>query len=385
MPMCLSLVLGLVALQTQPLVEVKSAEDLKRALTGAKPGAVIVVAAEELQGGIFVSDVHGTEGHPITLRSGSPSGKTTIKGGGSGLQLSKVSHIKIQGFAFRGARDNGLNIDDGGTYDAPSHHITLVDLDISDLPEGNHDGIKLSGIDDFEVRDCTVSRWGGSAIDMVGCHRGKIKSCEFNFGGDSGVQMKGGTSNVTVESCSFVNYGQRGVNMGGSTGFEFFRPPLRAIASGQRFEAKDLTVQGCQFVQGGAPFAFVGVDGAVVHYNTVISPEKWVVRILQETQDPSFVPCRKGVFERNFVIYKSSNWGEGGFNIGPKTDPASFVVKDNYWSFEDRGPQSRPQPPVKEKDGVYGKPITLFKAGPNGFMTPQDPAARSFGAYAFNP
>ena len=42
------------------------------------------------------------------------------------------------------------------------------------------------GLDDFQVLNCTVERWGkdsGSAIDMVGCHRGLILNGTFRAGG----------------------------------------------------------------------------------------------------------------------------------------------------------------------------------------------------------
>jgi len=40
----------------------------------------------------------------------------------------------------------------------------------------------------------------------------------------SGVQAKGGTSEVVIQACTFLGAGQRAINVGGSTGLEFFRP-----------------------------------------------------------------------------------------------------------------------------------------------------------------
>jgi hypothetical protein len=90
-----------------------------------------------------------------------------------------------------------------------------------------------------------------------------------------------------VRNCTFINAGQRGVNLGGSTAMKVFRP------LGAKYEAKDITVEGCRFVGSLSPVAFVGVDGAVVRYNTIYQPERWVVRILQETTEADFVPSRK--------------------------------------------------------------------------------------------
>ena len=86
-------------------------------------------------------------------------------------------------------------------------------------------------------------------------------------------------------------------NIGGSTELQFFRPPLKPGEA--HWEAKHIRVEGNTFIGGGAAVAFVGVDGAVVRYNTIYHPDRWVIRILQETTEPGFVACRNGRFERN--------------------------------------------------------------------------------------
>src|SRR5207302_456185 len=102
---------------------------------------------------------------------------------------------------------------------------------------------------------------------------------------------------VSIRGCKFEEAGDRGVNIGGSTGVPFFRPALASIPANGRYEAKDIRVEACTFRGSNAPFAFVGVDGAIVRYCTVFHPHKWVLRILQETQMEGFVPSRNGVFE----------------------------------------------------------------------------------------
>jgi hypothetical protein len=162
---------------------------------------------------------------------------------------------------------------------------------------------------------------------------------------------------VTVRNCTFLNVGQRGVNLGGSTGLKLFRPP------GVNYEAKDVTVEGCRFVGGLAPVAFVGVDGAVVRYNTIYRPERWIVRILQENTAAGFVPSRGGRFERNLVVFDSRL--RFPINIGGKTEPKSFRFLENFWFAEDDPRRSRPQLPTPEEGGVYGTDpeVTLDKQG----------------------
>jgi hypothetical protein len=139
---------------------------------------------------------------------------------------------------------------------------------------------------------------------MVGCHRGLIEGCRFlgreGFSQATGPQTKGGSSEIVIRRCLFVDAGQRAVNLGGSTGMAYFRPP------GARYEARDITVEGCVFVGSQAPIAFVGVDGATVRYNTIYRPSRWVMRILQETTEPGFPPCRNGRFEHNLIVFRAA-------------------------------------------------------------------------------
>ena len=171
---------------------------------------------------------------------------------------------------------------------------------------------------------CTVEGWGGQGIDMVGCHRALIEGCTFRgkpgFGQQIAVQAKGGSSDVTVRRCTFLNVGQRGVNLGGSTGPKVFRP------QGARYEAKDITVEGCRFVGGMAPVAFVGVDGATVRYNTIYRPEKWVVRILQENTADGMVPSRNGRFERNLIVFRAGTGARSAVNVGPEDGAGELHV-----------------------------------------------------------
>lgn len=360
-------------------VTVDTTATLRQALRSAKPGTTVSIAPGDYEG-FFVSDVHGGPGTPITVRGADVDKPPRFKGG---VQFSKVSHLTITGISIEGATTNGLNIDDGGDLGKPSHHVTLRNVRVRDLPRGNHDGIKLSGVDDFEVADSTVESWGGSGIDMVGCHRGKIVKCVFRKGGDSAVQAKGGSADVDVLRCHFEDFGQRGVNIGGSTGLPYFRPPVTAMPASGRYEAKNVTVAGCTFLRGGASVAFVGVDGARVRFNTIYRPGRWAFRILQETTEPGFLPSRGRVFSDNLVVFRSDEWSAGGVNIGPGTAPETFTFARNFWFCLDSPTSSRPKLPTEETDGQYGlDPLLLSSDGQDLLVREGSPAAK-VGAHAF--
>jgi hypothetical protein len=335
-------------------VHVETRDELQRAVAEARPGTTIAIAPGTYNGGLAFTDLQGEEGKPIILAAADPAQPPVILGGNLCLHLSDVAYVELHDLILAEGRENGLNVDDGGSFETPAHHVVLRGLVVRDVgSDGNHDGIKLSGLDDFLVEGCTVERWGanGSAIDMVGCHRGTITHNTIREGdavGASGVQMKGGCSDVTVRYCRFENAGGRAVNVGGSTDLPYFRPEP------QGYEAKDITVEDCTFIGSMAPIAFVGVDGADVRYNAIYRPARWVIRILQENQGPDFAPCRNGRFTNNIVVFRSDEL-RTTVNVGPETAPETFTFSENHWYCVDRPEASgRLSLPVEETRGVYG-------------------------------
>ncbi len=382
----LSLVLAVLlvvpALGAERAVKVADDASLRAALGAARPGTRIRIAPGRYRPGVYVSNLTGTEEAPIVIEGAEPDNRPLFEGGSAGWHLIDCSFVTLRNIAVRGQRNNGINVDDGGTVDTPAHHIVLEKLHVADVgPRGNHDGIKLSGLDDFIVRDCVIEGWGGQGIDMVGCHRGVIEGCRFRgkegFSQSAGPQTKGGSSRILIRRCLFDHAASRAVNLGGSTGLAYFRP------QGAPYEAKDVTVEGCTFVGGEAPIAYVGVDGATVRYNTIYRPAKWVIRILQETTEPGFAPCRNGRFEHNLIVFRRADV-RIFVNIGPNTQPETFTFSHNLWYCEDQPAASRPELPAAETSSVYGVDPMLTDPRRNLFK-PQNRQAARFGAFAWEP
>ncbi len=334
------------------IVNVATDAALSKALADARPGDAIRLATGRYRG-VWRSGLTGTADRPIVIESADPGKPAEFVGGGEGLHLTDPAHVVLRNLVVRGQTGNGLNIDDGGSYDTPAHHVRIEGVGVRDIgPTGNHDGIKLSGVDDFEIRGCTIEGWAGSAIDMVGCHRGLIVGCTFRgkegFSQNTGPQTKGGSREVVIRNCTFRDAGQRAVNIGGSTGLPYFRP------ADAGYEAKDITVEGCTFSGSMAPVAFVGADGAVVRYNTIYRPTRWAARILQETVGERFVACRNGVFEHNVVVFRRGDLTPA-VNVGPNTAPGTFTFRNNVWFCIDAPPASRQALPVAETGSLYGQ------------------------------
>jgi hypothetical protein len=329
--------------------------DLEAAARAATPGTRIVVRAGRYAADWFVSDLHGTETAPIWI-SGEPGAVLDAGGAAEVLHLSEASHLVIEGLELTGSTANGLNVDDGGTYETPSHHVVLRDLFVHDVGTGgNHDCIKLSGLDDYQIVGSRIGACrAGDALDHVGCHRGLIHDNVFEATDGGGIQMKGGSSDIVVHGNRFTEIAGRGINAGGSTGLEFFRP------IDAPFEAARLRVVANVFervgTDSGAPIAFVGCDACEFVHNTVIEPRTWVARILQETVDARFVPCRDGVFANNLIVFAHADL-RTFVNVGGNTAPETFRFASNLWYATDdpsfAGPVVADGIPA-ETDGIYG-------------------------------
>ncbi|MGB3966215.1 MAG: right-handed parallel beta-helix repeat-containing protein [Planctomycetota bacterium] len=349
---------------TPDTVAVTNGEQLHAAVQAAKPGTRIAIAPGDYRGGFAFTGLRGAAGSPIVLAAADPTSPPRFVGGSTGLHLVDPRFVELHDLAFTGAAGNGVNVDDGGRSDAAPRGLVLRGLRISDVgPRGNCDAIKLSGLTGFRVENCTLERWGiggGSGIDLVGCRDGVLAgntlrhAADARATGGNGIQAKGGSSRLVLRGNRFEHAGSRAVNLGGSTGLEFFRPPLAQWPGDERWEAADLLVEGNVFVGSDAPIAFVGVDGATVRFNTLVDPGRWTLRILQEARAPGFVPCRRGQFTDNVVVFRAAAWASGGVNVGPGTAPETFTFARNAWYCRDDPDRSRPSLPRPEQDGLYG-------------------------------
>ncbi len=336
------------------------------ALKAAKPGDKVVIHAGAYPGGTFASNLQGTAAQPIMITGAPGEAKPHIQGGAEGLHLTDPTYLIVQELEISGQTANAMNVDDGATAATPAHHLVFRGLKIHDVASGNHDGLKMSGVDDAFVLDSEFEKIGGQMVDMVGCHRVTVARCKFKNGESVGVQMKGGCVDNVVTRNWFENAGPRAVNMGGSTGLEFFRP------SDAKYEAARLNVNANVFIGGDTPLAYVGCDECVAMNNTILRPTRWAARILQETVDPArFVPSRNGRFVNNIVVVGPGISGET-VNVGANTEPTSFVFSNNVW-FHTADPMFRPMLPVMDVAPIYADPKLAGTNDPH--LTAGSPAA----------
>jgi len=125
----------------------------------------------------------------------------------------------------------------------------------------------------------------------------------------------------------------------------------------------------------------VGCHNGVVQ-NTVVLPEKWVGRVLQETRDPQFRPSHNGVFEKNVVVFDRRVGRPEFINVGPGTAPETWKFIGNVW-FDTDGSR-RPGLPGTETGSVYQVDPRLVDVGkPTMRITSDDERLKDAGARAW--
>jgi len=339
--------------------------DFEQAAAVAQAGDSIVFHAGLHITGQYFSNLQGNPNAWIYLTN-APGEEAVFHGGDKAIQMSDAAFVRISGLVFEQQAGNGVNMDDGGTYGSPARHVVFENCTFRDLAiSGNFDLLKLSGLNDFEILNCTFQNGadGGSGIDMVGCHNGLIKGNYFENMGSNSIQAKGGTQHIRIEGNFFRNGGQRTLNMGGNTGLPYFRP------IDAPFEAADLQVYSNIIVGSWAAVAFVGAIHVEVVNNTIYQPENWVLRILQESVDPQrFIECGDNLFMNNLVYLRNNLSTET--NIGPNTRPESFSFTNNLWYNADDPMWDGPAIPVEDLSMIINEDPDFLDPENDDFLIP---------------
>lgn len=346
-----SILIGLFCLSchtfANSVIRANSDDEIRLALLMSNPGDTIQIAPGTYGGGFEMRNKTG-----ITIEASDTKSVPHFRGGSNAFHFSACKDLTVRNLAMSGQTANGINIDDGGVEGPRTLGITLENLIIDDIgPQGNHDGIKCSGLAKFRISACRISGWGGQGIDCVGCHEGVIKDCRFvgkpGFSATAAIQIKGGSSKIVVEKCEFIDAGQRAINIGGSTGKSFFRP------QNTPWEASEILVRNNRMEGSMCAAAFVGVQGARFENNLILFPSKWIFRTLLENREAGFSGSKEVFIENNSVVFRRSQV-QSEINVGSGAELSELRFARNRWYAEDRPSASKPASSVIEIDGEYG-------------------------------
>ena len=105
------------------VVTVSDDASLRAALRAAAAGTTLRIAPGQYQPGIYISDLAGNLQAPVIIEGADAKAPPCFEGGTTAWQLSDCQHLTLRNLVIRGESANGINIDDGGDYQSPSHHI----------------------------------------------------------------------------------------------------------------------------------------------------------------------------------------------------------------------------------------------------------------------
>lgn len=311
------------------------------ALLSATAGDTILIYEGTYTGNSFRENLKGTPNNWVTIMA-APNQNVVFEGGSAAFYIVDAEYLRISGLQFRDQTGNSISIDDGGSYETPTHNIIIENctwLSMNAPPGSNM--IKMAGVDSFSIQNCVFLNGptNGIGIDLVGCHQGYITRNYFDKPGSYAIQTKGGCNDIDIERNVFINAIDRTINLGGNTGAPYFRP-INAD-----YEAKRVNVYSNIFRGSKAPISFATATNCKVINNTILNPTTWAFRILQETSDPKFITCSNNTIQNNLIVMPTT--GQPAFNIGPNTDAASFTISHNAW-FNPNNVEWIPNTPTNE-------------------------------------
>ena len=122
----------------------------------AQPGDTILIHEGTYNSAYFIEELHGTAEAWITIRG--EGAVTVFTGSSESMHFTDCTYLIIENLKVTGQTGNGMNIDDGGTIETPSHHIILRGIIFSHIAAtGNNDLLKLSGLDSFHIYNCNFN------------------------------------------------------------------------------------------------------------------------------------------------------------------------------------------------------------------------------------
>src|SRR5580765_4125782 len=102
-------------------VTVRDANEFRRVAGKADPGTRILLAPGYYAGGFHFPTLRGTMDRPIVIGAADTNRVPVIES----IHLSSPMFVEFHHLIIAGWSGNGLNIDDGGTFETPAEHITL--------------------------------------------------------------------------------------------------------------------------------------------------------------------------------------------------------------------------------------------------------------------
>jgi hypothetical protein len=357
-----------------------------------KPGDEIVLLPGEHRG-VTLESIHGTVEQPIVIRSVDADHIAVIKADLYGIRLRNPRHVEIRDLKITDAKINGIVLEGRAKGAAaeeeasadPPGHVTIRNVAVLNTgPEGLRHAIDVERLSHVTIRDCRISAWAGSGIEIIASSNVTVRDTGFsgreNFTQLSGVRVRAGSERVFVDRCTFIDAGDQAVCIGGESEMEDFRPaPAEDAQPGTLYEAAHVQVTRCIMVRGRSAVAFVNCRHASVRNCTIVRPQRAVFSIRNEQTDPRFGGTRQSSIGSNLIVWKPGDV-EMITHLAGGADVSGISLEQNLWwspQLAEKRDELGPFPGVSQFPQLTNVDPKL-----GDDLQPQDPQAELFGAKA---
>jgi len=349
---------------------------------------------------VTLSNLTGEPGKPIIIRGLDPNHPPTIVAKRRGIVLHKPKHVVIKDIIITGATLTGILVDNkipDITDVFNSQTITQqqpwsADLLIRNVtvletgPKGKRHAIELRGLRDVRIIDSKFEGWGGSALEIVGCHNILVEKCTFNelenFSQYHAIQVRAGSTRVNITNCQFDVDCEGVVSLGAISKLNDFCPSIPANAKAfSQYEARYVQLQHCVFKNGKFTIALLHVDDCLIRNNTFIRPRSAVLGVTHITDLRVVAVAKRGIFGGNLIIWEPGDMSRYIY-FSPKIDQTSFSIEQNLWWSSELAKDSNRLGKIAQQ-GKWPQ-ITDVDPKLNGKYRPTEQKAAQFGSQTSN-
>lgn len=314
----------------------------------AQPGDEIILMPGNHRP-VTLSNLTGAPGNPIIIRGLDPNRPPTIVAKRRGIVLHKPKYVIIQDIIITGATLTGILVDnqipDPAEFFNPPAQTQQEPWDANVIfrnvtvlktgPEGRRHAIELRGLRDVRIIDCKFEGWGGSALEIVGCHNVLVEKCKFmeleDFSQYHAIQIRAGSTRVNITNCQFDVDCEGVVSIGAVSRRNDFCPsiPTNAKALSQ-YEARHVQLQHCTFNKGMFPIAMLHADDCLIRNNTFIRPRSAVLGVTHITDVSVVAVANRGIFGGNLIVWEPGDITRYIY-FSQRIDKTTFAIEQNLW------------------------------------------------------
>jgi len=360
----------------------------------------------------------GRSDAPIVIRPLDAKHKVVIEGGREGLRLRRPQFVEIRDLTIRGPTLAGVMLTNDEGFVQPGSkaatetptddespewgNLILERVRVENVgPKGQRHGFLIKGVRNVRLDRCTVTGWGGSAVELVSVQEATINECTFTgepgYTQMHGLRARAGSRQIDVNKCHFIDAGSIVLGFGGSSHREEFASPANDAAAADNprgaaaeipIEINGMQVNRCLIVGGGTAIDLRAAQACAVRNSTIVRPRGpvlWTDALVSQKVRGSESPDRS-LF--NTISNNIIQWNERDvpklMEASQTVDPVMVQFEQNLWWAAPQEPEGKKRPRATDRTLtgtiLFPQEMTMDPLL-DDFYKPANIDAQVFGAY----